>query len=41
LVTADEAGDVGNLRISLRLNGVTMQDSRTSQLIFVIAELVS
>jgi 2-keto-4-pentenoate hydratase/2-oxohepta-3-ene-1,7-dioic acid hydratase in catechol pathway len=41
LVTADALGDVGNLRISLRLNGVTMQDSRTSQLIFGVAELVS
>ena len=41
LVTADEVGDVGKLRISLRINGVTMQDSRTSQLIFGIAELVS
>jgi 2-keto-4-pentenoate hydratase/2-oxohepta-3-ene-1,7-dioic acid hydratase in catechol pathway len=41
LVTADEVGDAGNLRISLRINGVTMQDSRTSQLIFGVAELVS
>jgi 2-keto-4-pentenoate hydratase/2-oxohepta-3-ene-1,7-dioic acid hydratase in catechol pathway len=41
LVTADEVGDVGNLRISLRINGVAMQDSRTSQLIFGIADLVS
>ncbi len=41
LVTADEAGDVGNLAISLRLNGQTMQDSRTSQLIFGVPELVS
>jgi 2-keto-4-pentenoate hydratase/2-oxohepta-3-ene-1,7-dioic acid hydratase in catechol pathway len=41
LVTADEVGDAGNLRICLRINGVTMQDSRTSQLIFGVAELVS
>jgi 2-keto-4-pentenoate hydratase/2-oxohepta-3-ene-1,7-dioic acid hydratase in catechol pathway len=41
LVTADEAGDVGDLAISLRLNGQTMQSSRTSQLIFGVAELVS
>ncbi len=41
LVTADEVGHVGDLAISLRLNGRTMQNSRTSQLIFGIAELVS
>jgi 2-keto-4-pentenoate hydratase/2-oxohepta-3-ene-1,7-dioic acid hydratase in catechol pathway len=41
LVTADEAGDVTDLRISLRINGRTMQDSRTSQLIFSVAQLVS
>jgi 2-keto-4-pentenoate hydratase/2-oxohepta-3-ene-1,7-dioic acid hydratase in catechol pathway len=41
LVTVDEAGDVSNLRISLRINGRTMQDSRTSQLIFSVAKLVS
>jgi 2-keto-4-pentenoate hydratase/2-oxohepta-3-ene-1,7-dioic acid hydratase in catechol pathway len=41
LVTADEVGDAGNLRIALRINGNTMQDSSTSQLIFGVAELVS
>ena len=41
LVTADEVGDAGNLRIQLRLNGRTMQDSSTSQLIFAVAELVA
>jgi 2-keto-4-pentenoate hydratase/2-oxohepta-3-ene-1,7-dioic acid hydratase in catechol pathway len=41
LVTADEAGDISNLRISLRINGRTMQDSRTSQLIFSVPQLVS
>jgi len=41
LVTSDEVGDPGNLRISLRLNGETLQDSSTNQLIFGIAELVS
>jgi 2-keto-4-pentenoate hydratase/2-oxohepta-3-ene-1,7-dioic acid hydratase in catechol pathway len=40
-VTPDEAGDVGNLAIRLRLNGQTMQDSRTSQLIFSVAELIA
>ncbi len=41
LVTPDEIGDPGNLRIQLRLNGRTMQDSSTSQLIFSIAKLVA
>ncbi len=41
LVTADEAGDVSNLRIQFRLNGQTMQDSSTAQLIFPVAELVA
>jgi 2-keto-4-pentenoate hydratase/2-oxohepta-3-ene-1,7-dioic acid hydratase in catechol pathway len=41
LVTTDEVGDSGNLRVQLRLNGRTMQDSSTSQFIFSIAELVA
>lgn len=41
LVTADEVGNAGNLRIQLRLNGRTMQDSSTSHLIFSVAELVA
>jgi 2-keto-4-pentenoate hydratase/2-oxohepta-3-ene-1,7-dioic acid hydratase in catechol pathway len=41
MVTADELGDPGNLRIQLRLNGRTMQDSSTRQLIFSVAELVA
>lgn len=41
LVTADEVGDPGKLRIALRLNGQTMQDSTTAQLIFSIAQLVA
>lgn len=41
LVTADEVGNAGDLRICLRINGNTMQDSRTSQLIFGVAELIS
>lgn len=41
LTTPDEAGDPNNLRIALRLNGTTMQDSSTTQLIFKIDELVS
>jgi 2-keto-4-pentenoate hydratase/2-oxohepta-3-ene-1,7-dioic acid hydratase in catechol pathway len=41
LVTRDEVGDAGNLRIQLRLNGRTMQDSTTAQLIFSVAELTA
>jgi len=41
LVTADEVGDPGNLRIALRLNGKTMQDSSTRQLIFSVDHLVA
>ena len=41
LVTPDEVPEPGNLRIQLRLNGQTMQDSRTSDLIFPIAYLIS
>jgi 2-keto-4-pentenoate hydratase/2-oxohepta-3-ene-1,7-dioic acid hydratase in catechol pathway len=37
LVTADEVPDPHNLRIALRLNGTTMQDSNTSQMIFSVA----
>jgi 2-keto-4-pentenoate hydratase/2-oxohepta-3-ene-1,7-dioic acid hydratase in catechol pathway len=40
-VTADEVGDAERLRIQLRLNGQTMQDSTTSQLIYGIAHLVA
>ena len=41
MVTADELGDPGNLHIQLRLNGRTMQDSNTKQLIFSVGELVA
>ncbi len=41
LVTADEAGDPHNLGIRLRLNGRTMQDSSTAQLIFQIDETIA
>ena len=41
LVTADEVPEPGNLRIQLRLNGQTMQDSNTSQLIFPVDELIA
>jgi 2-keto-4-pentenoate hydratase/2-oxohepta-3-ene-1,7-dioic acid hydratase in catechol pathway len=41
LVTADEVADPHNLAIRLRLNGTTMQDSSTKQLIFGVGELVA
>lgn len=41
LVTADEVDDPGQLDIRLRLNGTTMQQSNTRQLIFPINLLVS
>ncbi len=41
LVTPDEIPDPQKLGIRLRLNGQTMQDSSTSQLIFGIAELIA
>ncbi len=41
MVTADEVGDPNNLRVQLRLNGKTMQDSSTSQFIFNVAKVVS
>ena len=41
LVTVDELGAADDLAIGLRLNGETMQDSRTSQLAFGVAEIVA
>ncbi|MDG0792684.1 fumarylacetoacetate hydrolase family protein [Cohnella ginsengisoli] len=41
IVTADEILDPGKLGISLKLNGATMQDSNTKELIFDIPYLVS
>lgn len=41
LTTADEVPDPGNLDIQLRLNGETMQQSNTSQLIFPVDELIA
>src|SRR5262249_36264904 len=41
LVTADEIPDPQTLRNQLRLNGQTMQDSSTSQLIFSVAYVVA
>jgi len=41
IVTADEIPNPESLSIKLRLNGETLQDSSTSELIFGIAEVVS
>lgn len=41
LVTADEVSDPQNLSLSLSLNGATVQDSNTSDMIFGVAEIVS
>jgi len=41
IVTSDEIPDPNALRIALRLNGQTMQDSSTEQLIFKVDELVA
>ena len=41
MVTTDEIDDPHNLRLWLKLNGETMQDSSTSDLIFGIPKLVS
>jgi 2-keto-4-pentenoate hydratase/2-oxohepta-3-ene-1,7-dioic acid hydratase in catechol pathway len=41
LVSADEIKDVDNLKMWLKLNGKTMQNSNTSNLIFKVPFLVS
>jgi 2-keto-4-pentenoate hydratase/2-oxohepta-3-ene-1,7-dioic acid hydratase in catechol pathway len=41
LVTRDEAPDPSNLRIQFRLNGRTLQDSSTKELIFPIDALIA
>jgi 2-keto-4-pentenoate hydratase/2-oxohepta-3-ene-1,7-dioic acid hydratase in catechol pathway len=41
LVTKDEIEDIDNLRLWLTLNGKTMQDGNTSNLVFKIPHLVS
>jgi 2-keto-4-pentenoate hydratase/2-oxohepta-3-ene-1,7-dioic acid hydratase in catechol pathway len=41
IVTTDEIPNPHALRIQLRLNGQTLQDSSTSQLIFGVDELVA
>jgi 2-keto-4-pentenoate hydratase/2-oxohepta-3-ene-1,7-dioic acid hydratase in catechol pathway len=41
LVTPDEVGDPGDLRVVFRLNGETLQDSSTDQLIFCVPQLIA
>jgi len=41
LVTVDELGDPHNLRVQLRLNGETMQDSNTKEFIFSVPKLIA
>lgn len=41
LVTPDEVGDVGDLRVTCEVDGEIVQDSNTSDFIFTPAELVS
>ena len=41
LVTADEVPDPQALRVQFRLNGTTLQDSNTRQLIFSIPQLIA
>lgn len=41
LVTPDEIPDPQSLSISCRVNGQTLQDSNTSQMIFGVAEIIS
>ncbi|QDC08680.1 fumarylacetoacetate hydrolase family protein [Oceanicola sp. D3] len=41
LVTADEVADPQKLRVSLDLNGETVQDSNTDDMIFTVAEIIS
>lgn len=41
IVTADETGDPQRLDIRCVVNGVVLQDSSTSQMVFSVAELVS
>jgi 2-keto-4-pentenoate hydratase/2-oxohepta-3-ene-1,7-dioic acid hydratase in catechol pathway len=41
IVTPDEFGDPQAKRLTARVNGNTMQDSRTAEMIFGVAEIVS
>ena len=41
LVTVDELDDAGDLGIGLRVNGETLQDSRTSEFVFGVRDIVA
>jgi 2-keto-4-pentenoate hydratase/2-oxohepta-3-ene-1,7-dioic acid hydratase in catechol pathway len=41
ITTADEIEDIQSLDIRCRVNGVTLQDSSTSQMVFGVAELIA
>jgi 2-keto-4-pentenoate hydratase/2-oxohepta-3-ene-1,7-dioic acid hydratase in catechol pathway len=41
LVTPDEAGDPGNLRVESKLNGVILQNGNTADMIFKIPFLIA
>jgi 2-keto-4-pentenoate hydratase/2-oxohepta-3-ene-1,7-dioic acid hydratase in catechol pathway len=41
IVTADEVGDPGRLHVMTRVNGETMQDDNTSDLIFSCQQLIA
>jgi 2-keto-4-pentenoate hydratase/2-oxohepta-3-ene-1,7-dioic acid hydratase in catechol pathway len=41
LVTLDELGDVQDLALATRLNGRTVQDGQTTEMIFTVAEVVA
>ena len=41
IVTADDVGDPQSLAIACRVNGATLQDGTTSEMIFGVAEIVS
>ncbi|PWT77445.1 MAG: ureidoglycolate lyase, partial [Bacteroidetes bacterium] len=41
LVTRDEMGDINNLRLWLTVNGKTMQDGNTSNMVYKVPFLVS
>lgn len=41
VVSRDEIPDSGNLRVEMRVNGETLQDSRTSEFIFNVPQVIS
>ena len=41
IVTADEISDPQKLRLSLRVNGVTKQDSNTSEMVFALPTIIA